>query len=71
MSRSETWDELVRVGAMESVREVIAAYEAATVSGDFLSLAMPIVRLRAHVWRLDGVITEADDRPSLRGRVEP
>jgi hypothetical protein len=47
---------------VEYSREVIATYEKVVLTGDWVSLSPPIVHLRAVMWRIDGVITDAQDR---------
>ena len=51
--------ELIRDGMSEleqMAREVVSAYEGVTMTGEWLQLSMPIVALRAALWRIDGVI---------------
>jgi hypothetical protein len=47
----------------QMAREVVSVYEGVTITGDWPQLSIPIVALRAALWRIDGVIPPDEARP--------
>jgi hypothetical protein len=47
----------------QMAREVVSVYEGVTITGDWPQLSIPIVALRAALWRIDGVTPPLDEAP--------
>jgi hypothetical protein len=50
----------------QMAREVVSVYEGVTITGDWPQLSIPIVALRAALWRIDGVIPPDEARDAIR-----